>query len=71
MGGENRRYCNPKDLWRGYAILCIGFLYKSTNWGKGGHIGPLDPNLIVEASVQELNPVSARKLFALTQNFVH
>ena len=43
MGGENRRYCNPKDLWRGYAILCIGFLYKSTNWGKGSHIGPFRP----------------------------
>lgn len=31
----------------------------------------LDPGLIVEASVQDLAPISARHLFALAAPFVH
>lgn len=58
--GEDMQFC------------IIGFY---TNQGTGGRVAImalLDPSLIVEASVQELAPISARHLFALTTTlFVH
>ena len=57
--GEDMQFC------------VLGFYTNQRTGEKVAILALLDPNLIVEASVHELNPVSARKLFALTQNFVH
>lgn len=57
--GEDMQFC------------VLGFYTNQKTGEKVAILALLDPNLIVEASVQELCPVSARKLFALTQNFVH
>ncbi len=57
--GEDMQFC------------VLGFYTNQQTGEKVAILALLDPNLIVEASVQELNPVSARKFFALTQNFVH
>ncbi|MBO8137314.1 MAG: hypothetical protein H0Z40_04160 [Desulfotomaculum sp.] len=52
--GENMQFC------------VLGFYTNQSNGERVAILALLDPNLIVEASVQELCPVSARDLFALT-----
>jgi hypothetical protein len=53
--------------------FCIIGFYTSQETGERVAIlALLDPTLIVEASVQDLAPISARNLLALTTpNFVH
>ncbi len=49
--------------------FCIlGFYTKQTTGERVAILAILDPALIVEASVDELAPVSPRDLFALTTN---
>lgn len=52
--------------------FCIMGFYTNQSTGKKVAIlATLDPSLIVEASVQELAPISPRNLFALTVPYVH
>ncbi len=49
--------------------FCVLGFYTNQNTGERVAIlALLDPNLIVEAPIKELSPVSAQKLFALTTN---
>ncbi|MFZ5590804.1 MAG: hypothetical protein ACOY81_03220 [Bacillota bacterium] len=49
--------------------FCIlGFYTHYETGEKIAILALLDPNLITEATVQELSPVSARHLFALTNS---
>jgi hypothetical protein len=47
----------------------IGFYTNQESGERVAIMALLDPSLIVEASVQELAPISARHLFALTTTF--
>jgi len=49
----------------------IGFYTNQATGERVAILAILDPSLIVEASVQDLAPISARHLFALTAPFVH
>ncbi|MCG9968505.1 hypothetical protein L9W92_10620 [Pelotomaculum terephthalicicum JT] len=57
--GEDMQFC------------IIGFYTNQTTGERVAILAILDPSLIVEASVQDLAPISARHLFALTAPFVH
>lgn len=50
----------------------LGFYTNQSSGERVAILALLDPNLIVEAAVTELNLVSARKLFSMTtHSFVH
>jgi len=58
--GEDMQFC------------IIGFYTNQASGERVAILALLDPNLIIEASVQDLAPISARDLFALTTPmFVH
>lgn len=58
--GEDMQFC------------IIGFYTNQSTGERVAILALLDPSLIVEASVQELAPISARHLFAMTTSlFVH
>ena len=56
-----------KKLYGEDMQFCVLGFYTSQDSGERVAIlALLDPNLIVESSVKDLSPVTARKLFALT-----
>ncbi len=58
--GEDMQFC------------IIGFYTNQDSGERVAILALLDPTLIVEASVQELAPITARHLFAMTtSSFVH
>lgn len=60
FNGEDMQFC------------IIGFYDSQDRGERVAILALLDPHYIIEASVQELAPISARYLFALTTNsFVH
>lgn len=52
--GEDMQFC------------VLGFYTNQDSGERVAILALLDPNLIVESSVKDLSPVTARKLFALT-----
>ncbi len=58
--GEDMQFC------------IIGFYTNQATGERVAILAFLDPSIIVEASVEDLAPISAKNLFALTvPNFVH
>ncbi|MEG6615878.1 sporulation peptidase YabG [Peptococcaceae bacterium 1198_IL3148] len=58
--GEDMQFC------------VLGFYTNQDSGERVAILALLDPNLIVESSVKDLCPVTARKLFALTtEKMVH
>ncbi len=57
--GEDMQFC------------ILGFYTNQETGERVAILALLDPTLIVEAAVQELSPVSARNLFALTNTGTH
>jgi hypothetical protein len=52
-------------------VCILGFYTNQETGERVAILALLDPTLIVEAAVQELAPVSARNLFALTNTGMH
>lgn len=60
LNGEDMQFC------------IIGFYNSQARGERVAILALLDPSHIVEASVQELSPISARSLFSLTAgSYVH
>jgi len=62
-----------RKIYGGDMQFCIiGFYTNQATGERVAILAILDPSLIVEASVEDLAPISARHLFALTtSSYVH